>query len=368
MRQAIHIFKKDLEHLRFEIAVVLMLVLALVVTELTRWPDLPTQGWSQVLHALLPTLIGIGWCVLLGRAIQAESLVGDRQFWLTRPYARGSLVAAKAIFVIAVLGLPLLIAQSVILMGEGFSLRENLAGLLLNQLGLLALLLPFAAMAAVTTDLGKMLIGLLLAYAGFVVLSITLRLTHLSGTLLLVISLEVAAIAVLWLQYSHRRTAASRWLLAGSAVLAALVGTVLPDSANRAFETWVFAKRLDPPAIRIELGQGRLEQVADYGATVGLPLHFAGLPEGTRTNLDAIHVSISAPGKANWTSSTRAYLLDRDHPGDYWLVLAVAPDTLASIGSHAVTLQAALSLTIQLADPLIPRESAAQTLEKLGFG
>jgi hypothetical protein len=34
----------------------------------------------------LSVLLAISWVMLVMRAVHAEGLVGDRQFWLTRPY------------------------------------------------------------------------------------------------------------------------------------------------------------------------------------------------------------------------------------------------------------------------------------------
>jgi ABC-2 type transport system ATP-binding protein len=253
MRQAIHIFKKDLDHLWLEIAVMIALLVALVASELTRWPDLRPLGLAGGLRALLPALISIGWFVLIARVIHAEALVGDRQFWLTRPYSRRSLGAAKAMFALAVLGLPLLLAQATILAGEGFSLRENLAALLRNQTGLLAILLPAAALAAVTADLGKMVIGTLLLYVGILVLQTAIGPMSWIGGVLLLISLVVAAAVVVWLQYSRRRTSVSRLLLGASALLAVVVGAALPSGASSAIQLWLSSERFDAASLHIGL-------------------------------------------------------------------------------------------------------------------
>jgi len=368
MRQAIHIFKKDLDHLWLEIAVMLALLVALVASELTRWPDLRPLGLAGGLRALLPALISIGWFVLIARVIHAEALVGDRQFWLTRPYSRRSLGAAKAMFALAVLGLPLLLAQATILAGEGFSLRENLAALLRNQTGLLAILLPAAALAAVTADLGKMVIGTLLLYVGILVLQTAIGPMSWIGGVLLLISLVVAAAVVVWLQYSRRRTSVSRLLLGASALLAVVVGAALPSGASSAIQLWLSSERFDAASLHIGLAHRRLNGVSsDAGASVGVPLRLT-LPANTHVTLNSIQVSIGAPDGANWKSSSRAYLLDSERPDEPWLVLGVGPEMLVQIGHQAVTLRASLDLTVTLAEEAIPLDSAGPVLERLGFG
>jgi hypothetical protein len=70
----------------------------------------------------------------------------------TRPYAWKSLRAAKALFIVVFINLPMLLAQALILRAYGFSLGAVIPGLLWNQALLSAVLvLPMAALAAVTT-------------------------------------------------------------------------------------------------------------------------------------------------------------------------------------------------------------------------
>ena len=369
MRQAIHIFKKDLDYLWIEIAVMLALLVALVTSELTRWPDLRPLGLAGGLRALLPALITIGWFVLIARVIHAEALVGDRQFWLTRPYSRWSLGAAKAMFALAVLGLPLLLAQAAILAGEGFSLQANLAALLRNQTALLTTLLPAAALAAVTADLGKMVIGTLLLYVGILVLLTAIGPVSWIGVVLFSILLVVTSAVVVWLQYSRRRTSVSRLLLVASAVLSAAVGAALPFSASSPIERWFSSGRFDAAALQIGLAHGRLNRVSsDAGARVGVPLRLTGLPANTHVTLNSIQVNIDAPDGANWKSSSRAYLLDSERPDEPWLILGVVPEKLVQIGHQGVTLRASLDLTVWLAEEAIPLDSAGPALERMGFG
>jgi hypothetical protein len=87
MRQALHIFKKDVRYLWYEIAITLALVVMFVGF---RW-----------IEFILP----IAWCYLAARVIYAEPLPGDRVFWITRPYAWKSLLAAKALFILTFVNL-----------------------------------------------------------------------------------------------------------------------------------------------------------------------------------------------------------------------------------------------------------------------
>ena len=80
--------------------------------------------------------------------------MGDRQFWLTRPYSRAALVTAKGLFALAFVHAPSLIADSVILISRGFNPLDWIASLLWKQVLLAAgLTLPVAALAVLTRNL-----------------------------------------------------------------------------------------------------------------------------------------------------------------------------------------------------------------------
>src|SRR6266566_779128 len=117
MRQALHIFKKDIRYLWLEIG----LVLALAAIFSWREPE-----WAELLLLVAGTY-------LIARLIQAEAIPGDRQFWVTRPYRWKSLIGAKLLFIFAFVNLPIALAQLRILIGGGFTLASSLPGLLWSQ-------------------------------------------------------------------------------------------------------------------------------------------------------------------------------------------------------------------------------------------
>jgi energy-coupling factor transporter ATP-binding protein EcfA2 len=71
-------------------------------------------GFLEFIWGILPGLVPIAWCVLIARGVQAENLVGDRQFWVTRPYDWYKLLAAKVLFVIVFVNLPLFIVDLIL--------------------------------------------------------------------------------------------------------------------------------------------------------------------------------------------------------------------------------------------------------------
>src|SRR5262245_52525141 len=117
MRQAIHIFQKDVRYLWREIA--LVLALAAIFT----WIN---PVWMDMLLLAAASY-------LIARLVHAEAIPGDRQFWITRPYRWGSLLAAKLLFMLAFVNLPILLAQWRIVAAGGFPFSSYIAGLLWSQ-------------------------------------------------------------------------------------------------------------------------------------------------------------------------------------------------------------------------------------------
>ena len=174
MRLAWHIFKKDARRLWWAIAVTLALF-ATVASQDGGLRSFDTRAFPHSIAGLPALLLGnllpLAWCYLVMLAVHQEPLVGDRQFWLTRPYSRRSLIAAKALFVVTFVHAPALVVDSTILLAHGFSSLAHAAPLLEKQALVAGLLvLPAAALAAVTrTMTHAFLASIALAYLGMTV-------------------------------------------------------------------------------------------------------------------------------------------------------------------------------------------------------
>ena len=108
MRQALHIFKKDIRHHFPEILLSLTLLAAYVWNEPKEWiaRELSENRLHNFLTGGLTVGVVVSWCILVVRVVQGESLVGDRQFWVTKPYDRKKLLSSKLLFMLAFIGLP----------------------------------------------------------------------------------------------------------------------------------------------------------------------------------------------------------------------------------------------------------------------
>jgi len=93
MNQTLHIFKKDARRLWPEILISLALTAGLVLTVPFKWANLNSSqsnylgpSVAQLLAYFIELLVPVSWWLLIARCIHSERLVGDRQFWITRPY------------------------------------------------------------------------------------------------------------------------------------------------------------------------------------------------------------------------------------------------------------------------------------------
>ena len=224
MNQVLHIFRKDARHHWPEIAASLALLASFVWVEMREWayPDVMATGLAAVvvsglLGQLVVPLLPLSWMFLIVRAVQGESLVGDRQFWITRPYDWKNLAAAKFLFILAFICIPLFIAHIFLLAKAGFSPLSYITGLLWLQLfWMLILFLPTAALATVTRSIAQMLLALLFVVLFAITMGVTSQFIPNSGFAsasanVIFLLTFVTVCAVLLQQYSLRkdRTVAS---------------------------------------------------------------------------------------------------------------------------------------------------------------
>ena len=190
MKQILHIFAKDFRHFWPEILISLALVGALVWIYPSTWLSqnglyavsggafLPSMLEAGLLAGLLTVLIPVSWWLLIARVIHAEALVGDRQFWVTRPYEWKKLLGAKVLFLAVFLYLPLLIAQCLLLFRAGFHPLSFFPGLLFNLLLITAVIvLPLLAITTVTATFAGLTLTLLaglVCFIGYIAISLYL--------------------------------------------------------------------------------------------------------------------------------------------------------------------------------------------------
>jgi hypothetical protein len=262
IQQALHIFRKDARHLRFELAATGLLLVILMFTSVQTWESLQEGGGRMPQPAgPLTVLLLISWSLLIARVIQTEALPGDRHFWLTRPYNRASLVVGKALFIVAFINLPLLVTQAAIVSMDGLPLSSNLAGLFGNQLLLsVVLLLPIAAIAALTRNLAQFLPATVLVGAALAGPILERRgygdLEWVPSLFGGVLTITIAGF-ILWRQYRLRRSVNTALLGVAATAVGIIVYAGFPQSVAFAVQSQLkgspdgpFALSLGQPAPR----------------------------------------------------------------------------------------------------------------------
>ena len=232
-QQALHILRKDVLKLWPGVALAWVLLCLLTWKDATRLDFTPSDV-EGMLNLLLPTV----WACLIGVLIQEEGFGNDRAFWLTRPYRRSSLVLAKLLFVLLFIHAASLVSDCFVLALRGFLPWEYVPHLLRKQLLLAAMLtMPAAALAAATSSFPQF--GFMAAV--IVALAVTVR-TGIEAkapwiapeTLRRIGAIAIVAAgsaAILWLQYSRRKTLWSRGVGLGCTTAAAAVFTLIPKEA-----------------------------------------------------------------------------------------------------------------------------------------
>jgi hypothetical protein len=232
MKRILGIFGKDVRRL-WPLALLFWVMLG-VAAAIAPLPDY--QSAPSFLHELPVLLTPVVCCLLVVCAIHGESLIGHEQYWLTRPYSWKHLMAAKGLLLVVFVNLPLLVCQLATLAALGISPLVWLPALLWRQVFFTTFfVLSTAAVAAVTRNLAQVVVaGFLLCatvLAGLSFFAMLLigggwdRWPYWSGLewirdcgLALVVITGTALVLVL--QYSRRKTALSRAVLAGTVVAA----------------------------------------------------------------------------------------------------------------------------------------------------
>jgi hypothetical protein len=165
MTQTLHIFRKDVRRFRFELCAVGALTGGFAWSHAAAdMPGPPEFSRAVMLAYLTAPFLAVAWWFLVSQLIHEESLAGNRQFWITRPYSWRHLLAAKLLFVVVFVNVPLLAAQIAILAAAGYQPLAGLPRLLWMQLAVtMVLIAPAIALATVTRNLAQFVMSILCA-------------------------------------------------------------------------------------------------------------------------------------------------------------------------------------------------------------
>ncbi|MBV8809140.1 MAG: hypothetical protein JO033_10745 [Acidobacteriaceae bacterium] len=362
MRQTLHIFRKDIRHLRYEIAAALLIAAAFAFAGARRARDFSEPGANQgFAWGLLLFLLPLAWWILIARVVHDEPLPGDRQFWVTRPYAWKSLLGAKALFIAVFVHLPLLVADAVIIQAYGFSPIHQLTGLLWTQVLLAAaFVLPVAALSTLTAGLLQLVLTSLAFSIAVLLYNLSAPLLHryafwpelewmrIYSALLLVVAASVPIIV--W-QYARRKTTSTRTIGVAATLLVLFGVPALPWTTAFAIQSRLPSKRVDLSSIQIAFDSNRkwaaraLFQGKDQ-VRIELPLEITGIPSGTEVKPDGLTVNIEAAGVRSWRADRTPWTYFENEWNATSLDTAVDTGWYRQIRNEPVTFRGSLYLTL----------------------
>ena len=353
MRLVLHIFKKDVRHLWWGIAGALSLQAWMV------WLD-ARNATVDLPDFSLPLIIT--WACLISLAVHEDPLVGDRQFWITRPSRWPVLLGSKLLFAVAVVHMPSFLADVVILAARGFHPWAWLGSLLAKQFMLaVCLTLPVIALTAVLQSFAYLALAIIAigGLTAFVTAFTPLLHSQWRGVedtrvAIFFAVFAVAAAAIVPLQFAWRRT----WQSRAVGVAAVLAAELLYVSLSPSFVARVRAA-LAPAhtaiAIHLRPGPANLHGMSESWVPpewwlppewieLRLPLSVSGIPAGAGNHYNIQALELSAPGN-------RHYPLYPSYIGPDWLILRIEHSVYESLRNVSVNLRGPVIMLLDRAGP-----------------
>jgi hypothetical protein len=389
MKQIVHIFAKDSRRFWLEILISLAVTVAFVRVYPVQWqvpnfaldgPDgmLGHQG-LQMLSGLLTALLPLTWWVLVGRVVMAERLVGDTQFWVTRPYVWWKLLSAKVLFLLVYVSAPFLISQWAILTEAGFDARHSAGGVLLSVVAMMAVVvMPLMALAAVIKSFVRMVLVVLgLVVALVVIAYFAFGIGVMGGSVgggawPWFAFLVACGMAIVW-QYWRRRVWVARGLMIGLPLVALGVVMALPTRSDL---DAVYARGNETAPVRIAFTPGanhswsRSDNEREHKLGFNLPITVSGLDAGKGAMLDKVKWTVEAADGTTWNSSWDEAPGLRFLPGDTasQVNLMMPEDLYRRFAVQPVTLHVEFAVTMLYASKVTQVALPAREYAVEGFG
>jgi hypothetical protein len=323
MDQILHIFKKDARRHWPEILISLALLSLFTRHELHPWEhSREASSFSRFFLAfwggyITPTLV-IFWAFLIVRVIQDESLVGDRQWWITKPYEWWNLFLAKVLFFLVFICVPLFHVQLFLLEKLHFPVLGNLWRVLLMDLGIFFSLFLFVAiLACLTKNFGQALLTVaVIVVAGIGLAWLGSRfdsgedgksqpaiVDHFQNLLF-----WGSILAVPVYQFSQRRRWKSLGLFAGAFAFNMLLGVVVPSSKTTETKYPVAQQ----PQASLKIGVRPIPETTGKSSTNGwfdptpniylsIPVSVAGVAPSSVVVVDLLKLTTDSPQNSRWS-------------------------------------------------------------------
>lgn len=307
----LHIFKKDVR-LLWPFAAGMALVHFALAGVAYRIDHFGVTGSLDSLLTLLEIAGILGAALLIAAVVHQDAVPGVRQDWLVRPVKRRDLLAAKLLFLLAMVQAPMVVADFCEVLAAGFGPGAALGAAAARAAYLFfLLLLPMLVFASLTRNFMETIIGGLgsfLAFAAFMLFFARSKQYDLagstgsawiteSGRFVIVLC---GALVILLLQYLRRRTVQARWLF-GAAGLAMIAIGLLPWASAFAIQQRVSTHAATANAVAIAYAPeaGPRTGSGTTGApeirVLDLATRFTGLPEDSVLKVDYADILLTGP-------------------------------------------------------------------------
>jgi hypothetical protein len=317
MTQILHIFKKDFR--RHWPAILISLVLLALYTrrqveiapEIMGAGDIRLFFYFEITRLITPILV-LFWAFLILRVVQDESLVGDRQWWVSKPYVWWQLLLAKLLFIFVFISVPLFFVQLFLLHHAGFSIANNFLDLVLIQFAPVGLIVFSFALASLTKSLAQALLGIGIALTIFIASSwLGSYLSHntygesskFRDALESFFAFAPFFLVPLW-QFARRKTWSSRGILVGSLAAAYLISFI--PSAGHLEQSYAPVAANDAPVHLTIPAISEPEKTPsawpESVRTVPLiiPVNVSGAAPGTVVLIDGINITADSAEDSRW--------------------------------------------------------------------
>jgi hypothetical protein len=344
MDQILHIFKKDARRHWPEIVISLTLLALFTRHELKPWEHPNEASSISPLFFLLslgsyitPVLVTF-WAILITRVIQDESLVGDRQWWITKPYEWWKLFLAKAFFFLVVICVPLFHVQLFLLDKFHFPVVSNLWRVFLMDLGLFfGLFLLVAILACLTKNFGQALLTMAILVVAAIGLgwiasrfdygedgnSLPAIVDHFQNFLF-----WGGMLAVPTCQFAQRRRLRALGLFAGVFAVNILLSVVVPNVETT--DTKYPLSQLSQAPVKIDVRpiletNGKSNTNGRFAATpdkyLNIPVSLSGIGPSTVVAIDLVKLTADSPQNSRWSRGWK-YEHAELWPEDQWRSLS----------------------------------------------
>jgi len=324
----------------------------------------------------------IFWAFLIIRVIQDESLVGDRQWWVTKPYEWWKLFFAKVFFFFVVICLPLFYVQLFLLDKFRFPVVGNLWRVFLMDLGIFfGLFLLVAILACLTKNFGQALLTvavIVVAGIGFGWIASRFGFGEDGDSQWAIVDhfqdllFWSSVLAVPAYQFAQRRRVRALGLFAGVFAVNILLSVVVPNTETT--ETKYPLAQLSQASVKIDVRPipettGKSNTNGRFAPTpnvyLNIPVSVSGVAPSTVVVIELVKLTSDSAQGSHWSRGWK-YQHAEAWPEDQWRSLAyeVSRKEYEKVKTVPMNLHLELALSeYQETDPRILKVSGEEFVD-----